>query len=297
MTTLSWSTVVDHTSDAGFRAWGLELNTKFAACGLVQTADTGQINWATVTRPGVSTVGGFETWHLPGSALFFKIEYGTDTLAAVPELFVTVGTGTNGSGTITGAATSTRASFVMNAVSITSTVTAYQSLLCVTAASLGLVWKFGSNSITTPTPRGFMVAGLSVDASGAPSSVGFYILTQPHGSNSPVANFQTVRLAATAAARAVHTNFCLFTGAPTASSDGTNNQAYLHWMDTPSDIPCLYSASVIQTELVPGATASMTLVGSTPHTYISVGGAGSASPFFRVDAGASGLLCAVMLWE
>src|ERR1043165_7959340 len=98
MTTQSWSSVVDHSGDAGFRAWGSELSTKLAAAGLVQTSDTGQINWATVTGPGTNTAGGYEIWRFADSTLYLKMEYGTATgSASAPGLWCTVGTGSNGS--------------------------------------------------------------------------------------------------------------------------------------------------------------------------------------------------------
>lgn len=291
----SWSTVVDHTTDAGFRAWGSEIGVKLALIGMVQTADTGQINWATVTRPAVSTAGGYEIWRLSGSALFFKIEYGTQSAAAAPGLWITVGTGSNGSGTITGAATSARTIFTYNTAPV-STATSYQSFVCANASYFGLCWKLGAGG--TNTPHAFMATGLTVDGTGSPTNVGFSLLCRPTITNAPTSTSQTVRLLATAAAGNASTQFCLFPGGRTASADGNgNNQAYLHWLDTPAVIPSLWTASVIQTELAPGSTAVMTLVGATPHTYLSVGGAGNVTPFFRMDAGGSALLCAVMLYE
>jgi hypothetical protein len=38
-------------------AWGSGIAAQIAAMGLVQTSDTGQINWATVTRPAINTFG------------------------------------------------------------------------------------------------------------------------------------------------------------------------------------------------------------------------------------------------
>lgn len=51
------------TTDAAFRTWGLAYNAKLAAAGLVQTADTGQIDWATVlAATAINTVQGYEIW-------------------------------------------------------------------------------------------------------------------------------------------------------------------------------------------------------------------------------------------
>lgn len=95
-------------NDADFRSWGSGLAAQFAAVGLVQTADTGQINWTTVTRPSTSSYGGYEIWRFPSGTeqtacpIFLKIEYGIGTAADRPALRVQAASGTNGAGTLTG---------------------------------------------------------------------------------------------------------------------------------------------------------------------------------------------------
>lgn len=93
-------------TDAAFRAWGSGISALLAAAGLVQTADTGQINWATVTRPTLAnTSQGYEIWRFPDALqatrpIFLKIEYGSGTNSGVPQMWVTVGTATDGAGTL-----------------------------------------------------------------------------------------------------------------------------------------------------------------------------------------------------
>lgn len=100
------------SSDADFRAFGSGLSTLLAAMGLVQTADTGQINWTTVTRPGVqNTAAGYEIWRfndtLQATApVYLKLEWGIGPgnggyLQAM-SMWVTIGTGSNGTGSLTG---------------------------------------------------------------------------------------------------------------------------------------------------------------------------------------------------
>lgn len=109
MTTAQFSAAPISDTDTNFRAWGKGLSDALAAVGMVKTADTGQIDWATVTRPtGVSTYQGYEVWRfndaLQATApLFLKIEYGTGTAPSSPGLRVAAGKGSNGSGTLTGA--------------------------------------------------------------------------------------------------------------------------------------------------------------------------------------------------
>lgn len=292
MTTQSWSSVVDHSTDAAFRTWGSELNTKLAACGMVQTADTGQINWSTVVRAGVSADAGYEIWRLSSSNLYFKILYGTGTSTAVPRLSIQAGTGSNGSGTLTGqTSTNTIAGDITTAT--ISTVTAYQSLLCCTASFFGLSWKIGSTAANTP--RSLWFIGQTVDNTGTPTSIGFYQVCRPTTNGVGQSTLQTVRTAATAQTRNATGSFCVFPGTPTASTDGTNNQVYLHFLDTPAVQPALHSATVIASELSLGSTMAATLVGSTPHTYICA----SSGSNGRWDAASTSSppLAAIMLWE
>jgi hypothetical protein len=93
--------------DATFRTWGGGISAQLAAVGLVQAADTGQINWATVARPAANGFAGYEIWRFSDSLqatfpVFIKLEYGTGSLADRPSLRVQTGSGTNGAGTLTG---------------------------------------------------------------------------------------------------------------------------------------------------------------------------------------------------
>lgn len=94
--------------DARFRAWAQAIHDHIAATGMVQTADTGQINLATVTRPtAINTVAGFEIWRFDDALqatapMFFKAEYGIGLTLDRPMLSTSVATGTNGAGTLTG---------------------------------------------------------------------------------------------------------------------------------------------------------------------------------------------------
>jgi hypothetical protein len=95
-------------TDADFRTWGTGIAAQLTACGLTQTSNTGQINWTTVTKPSANgTLQGYEIWRfadtLQSTAPFFiRLDYGSGSFADTPSLFVQVGTGTNGAGTLTG---------------------------------------------------------------------------------------------------------------------------------------------------------------------------------------------------
>lgn len=91
-----------------FQAWGSGVSAMLAAAGLVKTSDTGQIVWTTVANPAVvQTVAGFEIWRFNDSLqatapIFIKVEYGNGNSTSTPSVWLTVGTGTDGAGAITG---------------------------------------------------------------------------------------------------------------------------------------------------------------------------------------------------
>jgi hypothetical protein len=111
MATATTSLLPDNSTDTNFRAWGSWISTELAAMGWVQTADTGQINWTTVTHPTVAnTAQGYEIWRMADTLqatapVVIKLEYGGGAAAADPSVWITAGTASNGAGTLTGAAT------------------------------------------------------------------------------------------------------------------------------------------------------------------------------------------------
>jgi hypothetical protein len=140
------------TSDTEFRAFGSAYRSAVAAAGFIQTADTGQINWATVTKPtGTNTSGGYEIWRFNDAAqathpLFFKLEYGTAVTASRLSIWVTIGAASDGAGAITGTRVA-RTQFAQSANS----------------ATLGDVWVAGSDGyFTTGVFAGPATAGNSI---------------------------------------------------------------------------------------------------------------------------------------
>jgi len=97
------------TTDAGFRTMGSAIGTAITSVNLIKTSDTGQINWTTVLHPTTqSTVSGYEVYRFNDylqstSPVYIKIEYGCGSYAVgYMGLWITVGTGTDGAGNLTG---------------------------------------------------------------------------------------------------------------------------------------------------------------------------------------------------
>lgn len=95
-------------TDADFRSYCQGVNAALAACGLVQTTDTGQINNTTVTKPGAAnTQAGYEIWKFndtlqSSKPIYLRVAYGSGGAADRPSLWLHVGTQTNGAGTLSG---------------------------------------------------------------------------------------------------------------------------------------------------------------------------------------------------
>lgn len=92
-------------TDAEFRTWASGIAAQIAAMGLVKHTDSGQINLATVARPAINTYAGYEIYRFDDALqatkpVYIKIEYGIAAVADRPSLAFTVGTGTNGAGTL-----------------------------------------------------------------------------------------------------------------------------------------------------------------------------------------------------
>lgn len=112
MSVYTFQAAFRNNSDAEFRAWGSGIADGLLAGGWVKTADSGQIDWSTVTAPsGASANRGYEIWRmddaLQGAApIFLKIEYGAHStgVPGIPGIWTTVGSGSDGAGTITGTA-------------------------------------------------------------------------------------------------------------------------------------------------------------------------------------------------
>lgn len=98
-------------TDAEFRTWGLVHENAILGAGLVRAADTGQIDWATVTKPvGALTDAGYVMYRFNDALqatrpIHLKVQYGTNNTATGGRMQISVGlAGTNGAGTFIGTA-------------------------------------------------------------------------------------------------------------------------------------------------------------------------------------------------
>jgi hypothetical protein len=183
MATASWATPILHDSDANFRIWGAEFNSYLAAVGMVQTADTGQIDWVTVLRPGVSTDAGYEIWRMNDTLqatapIFVKFIYGTGSQSGYPRINMQVGTGSNGTGTLTGLLTTS----LQIAFSASLSAGSFASYMCHTEGVFWLAWKHGVYSSATNRSLAGMAICRTCDYSGVLTADGATVINE-WGSN------------------------------------------------------------------------------------------------------------------
>lgn len=268
----SYTTTINHTTDASFRQWGLDFSNGLTAVGLVQTADTGQINWTTVTRPAINVSAGYEIRRSADSTIYYKFEFGTAGTATFPQMWITVGQSSNGTGTLTGQL-STRNIWTSASAPI-STTTPYSTFMSASSDMFGVVW--GQNGFATGAvaPGGVLVVGKTVDNSGLPTTIGYSVIRQVAQTNFAM---QSVRITTTATTFTESTFFSIVPGAVTTSVSAGNNQAYLMWGNHPEVLPFLYSTTVVAAEVPENTTFSVALIGATPHTYLCVGGLGTTN--------------------
>lgn len=295
MATSSWSSGNAHTTDADFRAWGSELSTKLQSMSLLtKTTDTGQVNWATVTRPAVNTDGGYEVYYLNDSLhasapIYFKLYYGTADTAVRPRIRIEVGTGSNGSGTLTGTGSGVISTCTRGGSDGSST--AQPSYLCVAQGFVGLCWK-------TATPAFFSITR-TCDSSGTLSADGAHLISRGSataGSPTQLAA-RSFRYTATAAAYpsgAMESSYGVFTpyNSITSAWPSGENMSWVCWGCFPDMRPLPHLVGFVTADVASGATFTATPVGSSARTFLTLPTANTQYPTPGTTAWSL-----AMLWE
>lgn len=188
MATSIFNTAPTSSSDVAWRGWGSGLSTALAAVGLVKTADTGQINWTTSTRPlATYTQMGYEMWRFDDALqatapVFLRIGYGSGNQSTTPAIWVSLGKGSDGAGNLTSLLMSEQHVFAPVAGSATPQnwyVSGDKSMLCLAFPPL-----WGSS---------FTVVERSRTPAGAATATG---LLQTTAGTATYPNFRTINYAA-----------------------------------------------------------------------------------------------------
>lgn len=186
-------------TDEHFREWGKAVSDGIRAVGLVQTDDTGQIDWETVTTPtaagNAGTSGGYEIWRFDDALqathpVFIKLEYGkgnaTSASNASPVMWVTIGRGTDGAGNVSQVLAPRRrgsTSTVGNTAVMPGAGELEPIYVSSDGSSLCIVPRIRSgNAQNSGTHIDSFVIDRSRDASGNPTATGGVVIVEGSGS-------------------------------------------------------------------------------------------------------------------
>lgn len=301
MANLIYNSPLDHSSDAGFRAWGKELSDALQACGLVKTGDTGQINWSTANRPGINVKAGYEVYYLNDSMhatapLYFKIEYGTgSSYPNMPGIWYSLGKGSDGAGNLVSPFFESEGGRAANTTS--PTPGSHPTYVCVVDGAFWFSFKPGSVSANASQ---FFFLARSVGADGEPSAEGVTVLSRRNETNLSRQNspqFAVYDYASQVAfASELNVNrYSLSTvwGAVTSSLVASSPQVYKHYTLTPRVRPNPYLLTVLPAEIGVNSQFEAQVISGRPRTYISLPGESMGAPAHN----ASTSYTAAPVWE
>jgi hypothetical protein len=281
MATTTWSSFCSHTNDATFRVWGKKISDELQLMTEVAlTADTGQINWATVTRPGVSTNAGYEIYKMNDTQvttapIWFRLDYGTAGAATTPRMQLTVGTGSDGAGTITGPSTcTTMVAKNLGTTAPTSAVTNYTSYLCVDEGFIGLLAWGSSTNTSTCAQQGFIIARTNdTNSTAAHNGDGVVVVPCQQNAQAMYINIKTGASLATSfvGAQSATADAVSIPHAETATLIGGNAQLYPCFHGCGYAQPMATIGAYLKSEKTKYNTEAITPVGTTSRTIMYVG--------------------------
>lgn len=262
------------SSDANLRAWLGECEQMLEDCGLVRTSDTGQIDPSLATWPGSdNTAVGFSVWQfdddLQGVApIFLKCTYRRASGSNSLSFSIEVGTGSDGSGNLTGLTAS-----IAPSGGGTPASGDYYSYACHLDGFAGLAFKVngGTTSSYTRGHPAFIIERFH-DNAGAPTSAGAVLIGNA-GNNANSGNDAAVRILdfLNSSVRSFNGNMTFVPSQITDSRVGLAPQIFHHWVMLPKMTPLIGSAACVRNEVAVNQQFELTLVGSTPRNYVCIG--------------------------
>lgn len=177
VSTFTFQSAPDISSDVAFRKWVQGIHDAFIACGWVQTDDTGQLDIATAEVPTAqNTAAGHLMYRLDDdfqgvAPVFVKFEpgRGASTSANVPTAWFTVGQATDGSGEVSSVLLPRMAT--ASGTNVPGVTNEYPSYASGDGSSLCLaMWPMSGTN-----PIFFFLLERSRNANGEPTGEGFLI--------------------------------------------------------------------------------------------------------------------------
>ena len=279
MTTFYATRAITQLDNAAFQDWITALHNSLVGAGFVQTTDTGQADFSTVTKPGTTnSSAGFRVYRFDDSLqatapIFIKIEVGTGTSAAYFGWRVSVGNATDGAGGMSGPI-QTNSGWVSQPANTFSGIN--ENFACHTE---GAGWcGYCRVSTTYGCMLGFAIMRTTDDA-GAPSAEGAVVYLAQGGTTD--AKTVMLRFASTAAVLySANSAPCCVPFAMTDSHIGVDVQFFPHWTAAPKVRLNPFAFSWCAGELTHGAAITTDVIDGTSRTYMPaqgrfIGAAGS----------------------
>lgn len=286
-----------NVSDTAFRTWVLSAETMLAAAGMVRTADTGQIDPGAVTRPATNAYAGYSVWRLNDplqsvAPIFLKLQYGVGNSVANAALFVEIGSGSNGSGSLTGAVSGSRV-FVTSNVNVTNSI----NLAVANDWGAALLLGMAPGSVSAlGNGMGFAVHR-TVDPEGSPTSEGAMLNLGGSSSNSGAQVgqvFFSQRVPAEVILSMPGTEVSQTPFSLAGYSVGVSPQIFPLWCAIPRVKPMAFLGVAPATSSPSaGQTFQMAIVGAQPRTYMSIGSS-IGRHFYNASSPAAN---SFILWE
>lgn len=267
--------VSSFTTDAKFRSWGSAVSAAIVASGLTVTADTGQINWTTVTRPtAANTKAGYEIYRFNDTAqatypIYLRIDYGSSAQASGqgPATWLTVGTGSDGAGNITGTGLGMPVTQSGNGSSTASTNTAMMVGASYSATAGALTINAGMNYVST-VHAGLWLIMRSCDTAGTPNGNAIAIYRCSASATAPTMICDLLSPATTFASRSIG---CANFSTATTITAGTTLTVHKHYVIAPIPYPTLGAITLNVSDAAPFSIVTVAAFGSTTHKYLFLG--------------------------
>lgn len=266
------------STTAAVLAWGKGLSDALQAVGLVKTADTGQINWATFTlgSTGGGQSLGYEIYRFSDTLqatkpVFFKIVYGTATGgSSFYSIVITTGTATDGAGTLSGNGFATN--LTLPALNSTN---AYPCYVSSDGSYLNIAMFVGAQAVNTGLPR-FWSFDRTRNADGTGNGDGLYALNAA-GQSSTFQVYTVVPFSGASVPGLSGGAPCIFpqwsvTGtAYNNGLQGANVSFFPHIVHSPQIQAAALSVLGVFAADVPTGTPQVVTTHGTTHTFMALG--------------------------
>lgn len=241
MATANPNQVIAQNTDAEFRAWATaHRDLLLTGSALSQTSDTNQFDFGGATRPAANTDGLPLLLQMTDSLqavapYVLAVYYGSGAAQNVPRIRIAIGTGTSGSGTLTGVVYGPV--IVSNAAVPVSTTIAYECAACGIPGSVWVAFGFGNNLgvWSQPVVRSFFGLHRIRDHAGAQTADGLVVYSiTPSSSDLQCVSIRRV----SPTTFGPHNLGCLIVGGTTSSViSGGERQCYAHAAALPEARP------------------------------------------------------------